>query len=226
MLKIKFTDITGLVPEEFYPTPQKNHIPGWLKSLSPYAGDKGFVPSGDGSGKQTAKRCVPMLDAVMTGYSLLLTEDILVENEDGFPFFKWPAGLGIDFHNAGQVGNPNGAPIPKWNNPFTIQTPMGYSTLIVPPLNETPVFNIFSGVVDTDSYSGKINLPFKLIRDDWTGIVSAGTPIAQLIPFKRDDWEMEVRDEVDTKFLKDQRKIQSLFKDGYRNLFWNRKSYN
>ena len=226
MQKIKFTDRTGLVPKEFYPSPQKNHMPIWIKKLNSYSGGGGFVPSGDGSGEQTAKRCVPMLDAVTTGYALLLTEDILVERQDGFSFFKWPAGLGIDFHNAGQAGNPGGEPIPKWNNPFMIETPKGYSTLFVPPLNEDSVFNIFSAVVDTDNYSGQINLPFKLVREDWTGIVPAGTPIAQIIPFKRDAWEMSVDSEPSQKSLRDERKIQSFFKDGYRKMFWSRKSYN
>lgn len=227
MPTIKFTDTTGMVPEEYYPVPAKAHIPEWLKKLAPYGADKSLKLYNGGGFNQTAKRCVPMVDAVMLGYTIVLTEDISVEEGPGVPLYRWPEGLGLGFHPRSQVeSEPSGKPpIPKWNNPFGITTPKGYSTLFVPPIMANPVFNIFSGVVDTDTYHVPVRLPFELSQPDWAGIVPAGTPIAQVIPFRRETWKLEVEKSPDPENEKQRRKVKSVFKDGYRNMFWQRKSY-
>jgi hypothetical protein len=38
-----------------------------------------------------------------------------------------------------------------------------------------------------------INFPF-FLKKDFNGIIKAGTPIIQAIPFKRETWDMEVID--------------------------------
>jgi hypothetical protein len=40
--------------------------------------------------------------------------------------------------------------------------------------------------VDTDEYVNETNIPALLLDDDFEGIIEAGTPLVQVIPFKRD----------------------------------------
>ena len=112
--------------------------------------------------------------------------------------------MAIEGHHKGQYG---GMPIPegamsqviKINMPYRIFTPSGYSCLFIPPMNrERKYFEIISGIIDTDNYGGVTNLPSFIM--DWTEdqnghdslMIPGGTPIAQVFPFKRDKWELEV----------------------------------
>lgn len=238
MPTIKFTDTTGVVPEDYYPTPSKLHIPEWLKRLAPYSDEK--------QNNQTAKRCMPMMDAVMFGYTIVLTEDIKVErNEvqvpDGWsdkisesisgtrPYYRWSSGLGVEFHTTDQAETnvKVRAPIPKWLSPWSIQTPRGYSCLFVAPLNNDGMaFTPFAGVVDTDTYTPVVNFPFLLSDPSFEGLVPAGTPIVQVIPFQREAWTIETVVGNNRDIVKAQRRLNSKFKGGYRNLFRSPKSFN
>lgn len=237
MPTIKFTDITGVVPEDYYPSPSKAHIPEWLKKLSPYLDEK--------KNDQTAKRCIPMLDAVMSGYTIVSTEDIMVGKKEvkmpeGWsskvsevisktkPDFSWSSGLGVEFHSASQASTHGGVqgPIPKWISPWSIKTPRGYSCLFLPPLNNEKLpFSAFSGVVDTDTYVPVVNFPFLLSDPNFEGTVPAGTPIVQVIPFKRESWKMEIEVGNTLEISKAQRRLNSKFKNGYRRLFHQPKDF-
>ena len=51
-------------------------------------------------------------------------------------------------------------PFHKILNPWIITTPPGYSTLFVPPLNNSDDrFSIIAGIVDTDTFKNEINFP-------------------------------------------------------------------
>lgn len=54
------------------------------------------------------------------------------------------------------------------------------------PLNcPNGVFEIVSGIVDTDSYHAEIHFPFFATGEDGLHLVEKGTPVAQVIPFRR-----------------------------------------
>jgi hypothetical protein len=223
MQKITFTDITGVVAEDYYPKPSKAVLPEWLKKLQPHS-------DGPGGNQQTGKKCVPMLDAAMTGYTILLTEDIEVTNLDGNSFFRWAAGLGIEFHTPDQLeahsATHGGMSIPKWLNPWSIKTPTGYSSLFTPPFNNDGLpFVPFTGVVDTDRYIPTVNFPFVLAEKSFEGVVPAGTPIVQVFPFKREGWKMEIKVGQTEEIKRSENRLNSVFVNGYRNMFWSKKSY-
>lgn len=230
MRKIKFTDITNQVPSVFHPTPGKNSIPAWLNNLKPYIGGT-FEINDQGFGNSTAKRCIPIFDAVSSGYIIKLTHDIYVSaGEGGLPAYQWPRnGIGVEFHNLKQVPTHSAAqrghPIPKILNPWAIETPSGYSTLFVPVLNgdNSPV-NIFSGVVDTDKYFSPVNFPF-VLKEGFTGTIAAGTPIAQVIPIRREPWTMSIEQGSNPEIERNNSSIGSLFRNGYRKMYWSRKDY-
>jgi hypothetical protein len=49
------------------------------------------------------------------------------------------------------------------------------------------VIEILSGLVDTDSYRSPVNFPFVAIAPDGVYTIKKGTPLVQVIPFRRAD---------------------------------------
>ena len=61
---------------------------------------------------------------------------------------------------------------------------------------------------------------------DWEGIIPAGTPIAQVIPFKRDRWKNSLGNKNDLDDInQNSLKLQTKFFDKYKNMFWEKKNY-
>jgi hypothetical protein len=108
------------------------------------------------------------------------------------------------FHPTSQLGESplvdknKGQHFYKFTNPWYIVTPPGYSCLFVPPMsNHDDRFSIIPGIVDTDKWDKLINFPFTMNGDKYPSIetvVKKGTPYVQIIPFKRDDWKMTIKD--------------------------------
>ena len=225
--------------EEFYPTPATLNIPKWYKDLNSYIGGK-KIPTTDGTTRATIKRCMPVFDSITSGYILYTYADIYVsqdeqkcENGDIIknPFYSWSFNNVIDFHPIEQAPthpNRNGHNVsyPKFINPWAIKTPKGYSTLFTQPFHRDLPITILPGIVDTDAYYSPVNFPFVLNDVNFEGIIPAGTPMAQLIPFKRDSWKMSFGSEED---FKEQKKITDLirsnFFDAYKNRFRQKKEY-
>jgi len=223
------------VPEEYRPVPASKLIPDWYKNLESHVGGE-KKPHEEGSTRTTAKRCMPIFDAISSGYIISTHADLWISqktDEDGktYPYYQWANFNAIDFHPKHQLPeHPDGAghelTYPKWTNTWAITTPLGYSCIFIPPLHrETPIM-IFPGVVDTDKYRSPVNFPFVLRNTKMEGLIPAGTPIAQVIPFKRDSWKTKIGDE---KELIDQekitRKLKTLFFDSYKRQFRQPKEY-
>jgi hypothetical protein len=83
------------------------------------------------------------------------------------------------------------------------------------------------GIVDTDTYNAAVNFPFVLNEPNkFEGLIPAGTPIAQVIPFKREFWEMSIGVEADlVKNNKIGTKLRSKFFDSYKTQFREIKQY-
>lgn len=224
--KIRFTDSTGKLSSDYYPVPAFKAIPAWFRDLPPFQKD---MPTG---GNSSAKRCVPLLDAMTGGYILPLPVDVMVSHEAGKLRYRWAYEPGIEFQKLWQIGRHKRVTdhyeaIPKFPNPWAVQTPRGYSCLYVPPLNtDDNIFEIFSAVVDTDTYNQDGTLPFLLRDPNWEGLIPAGTPMAQVIPFRRDSYKMVIGDDNYRRVGELQyHKLRSVFRDGYRKMFWSPKSY-
>jgi hypothetical protein len=224
MKNIKFyTDLD--IEEEYYPQPASKLLPEWYKELNSYINNK-KEPVGDGQTSGTMKKCVPVFDAITAGYIITLPADVFVTQKDGEPYYEWSNYGLIAFHNVDQAPtHPNRNEhnlYPKFMNPWCIETSPGYSVLIVQPLHRESKFTILPGVVDTDAYVDKINFPFVLNDKTFEGLIPAGTPIAQIIPIKRENWKMEFS-EID--HISSKRKLRSKMFDGYKNSFWHKKEY-
>jgi hypothetical protein len=68
-----------------------------------------------------------------------------------------------------------------------------------------------------------VNLPF-LLKDNFEGLIPKGTPIAQIIPIKRDNWNSEVKDyNKNASFDIDM--IKSIVERSYKKTIWKKKNY-
>jgi len=225
-MKIVFTNVTGVDIEQ--PQPASKFIPDWYKNMESYIGGE-KKPTSEGKTNSTIKRCMPVFDAMTSGYIITSPADVYVRIREGQQYFEWSALSLIGFHPITQApDHPNRKPhaYPKWMNPWAIKTSKGYSTLFVQPFHRESVFTILPGIVDTDNYIAPVNLPMVINDPNFEGLIPQGTPIAQVIPFKREDWEMSIGSEED---LKEQnrvlQKLHIKFFDRYKSMFWNRKEY-
>lgn len=223
-MKIITFSTKAIIEPEFYPKPADKYIPEWYKKTESYIGGK-KEPSGDGNTTGTIKRCIPVFDAITAGYILCTPADVFVTQKDGVPYYEW-SNLGlVEFHpvvQAPEHPRVNGFPYPKWINPWSIKTAPGYSILFVQPFHRDSVFTILPGIVDTDTYYAEVNFPFVLNDPKFEGLIPAGTPIAQVIPIKRDSWQMSIG-QVDYEKIKI--RLSSKMFDRYKNLFWHKKDY-
>lgn len=183
------------------PVPISKSIPQWYKEADRFA----KMPNGDywvgpDKGKiPTWKACPAILDILTTGYSLVTPCDIEFFLDDAgqidvkiedpmykdfatrrtpMPQFRHPEGY-YNYHFA-------------WMPDWAVKVPEGYSVLYVAPFNryDLPIMTV-SGIIDND----KVNLPGSFpffVQQGWTGVLPAGTPYAQLLPFLREDWKSEI----------------------------------
>jgi hypothetical protein len=240
-MKIVFTD-TSKLNDEFAPTPAGYSIPEWYKKLESYIGNK-KKPTGHGDSTATIKRCMPVFDAITNGYIIYTYADIYVKQNEIYdketnlptgktgPWFEWPISKPIEFHAVEQAPTIPGrssyeGALPKFINPWSVKTPKGYSCLFTQPMHRDLPFTILPGVVDTDVYTQPVNFPFVL--NDWTfeGLIPGGTPVAQVIPFKRESWKMEFgKDENRLEAAQHFHKIKTSFFDAYKIKFRQHKEY-
>jgi hypothetical protein len=231
---IKFTDTIG-VPEEYRPVPASRMIPDWYKNLESYSGGE-KRPDGNAGTKATAKRCMPIFDAITGGYIILTHTDLWVsqrpdENEKIQPYYEWSNFGALSFHPKNQLPeHPDGSghefSYPKWNNAWAITTAPGYSCLFISPLHRETSIIVLPGVVDTDTYNAPVNFPFVLRDPKMDGLIPAGTPIMQVIPFKREEWQMEMGSQEEfQQQAKVTNKLRSVFFDSYKRQFRQPKEY-
>jgi len=215
---------------DVFPHPDKagKFLPDYYKKL---AVNMGNHPEKDG----TAKKCVPFMDAITNGYIIPLWSDIYITAKDGeiditFPQF-FPSNNTIGTHNYNQLKNHPakddmyGKTILKFLNPWVIKTPPGVSCLFTTPMNhfETRI-KLVDGIVDTDTYYNNVNFPFLWNGGDGEFLIEKGTPLAQVIPFVRYDFnKFNVKPLDHDKFGKVNRTLGTTLGYGYRKYFWHKR---
>jgi hypothetical protein len=220
------------IAKEYFPQPSSIVLPEWYKKTQSYLNNKKEIVLGQQT-TATIKRCIPVFDALTAGYTISTHVDVFVRKNDLGDIFYTQSGGEINIietHSIIQAPyHPfmNHQPYPKWINPWGIKTPKGYSCLFISPVHGgNEYFQIIEGIVDTDTFNLPVNFPFVLKDINFEGIIPAGTPIVQIIPFKRDIWKMKQGNEKDIESLKNIKLyITSKFMDRYRNMFWQRKQY-
>lgn len=162
-----------------------------------------FAELEDGSKVLTWKACPAMYDSFSSGYLLRTPCDIEFFINDGVIDAKVIDKRYLDFL---QKRVPlDGYIVPRgyhenhfaWYPDWSAIVPNGYSISYSTPANRFDLpFICVSGVVDNDKVDVPNPMPF-FIHKEWTGILPAGTPFMQLVPFKRDNWKSEIVEQND-----------------------------
>ena len=186
-------------PEKYFVAPPslaKKEIPKYYSEMPRYSKGTELTVDNDGSANLSVKACIPFYDALTAGYIVKLHCDLFIDLED--ESVKWTSNTPPVVARAEGLFNSIPA-VPGYKNfklAFTIFypcfLPKGYSALITQPMNrfDLPTY-IPSAIVDADISNGSGVVPFS-VKEGFKGIIPAGTPIMQIIPFKRDTWVMEV----------------------------------
>lgn len=239
-MKIKFTPGTSQA-EKYFEPPQSavKSVPDWFKSMPLHMNgekDYGMTANGQGPSNLTLKGCSPFLDALMAGYIITTQFDIEVRKwPDGSISFNWATDT-PGYLSTQAPDQTVGLPVPmgafpgayKWNPQWQIETPPGYSVMFTHPLNRDELpFRVMSGVVDTDTYTLPVQFPFRML--EFNGdilIIKKGTPIVQVFPFKREDWNSSVEKFSQEVLDKKNFTLYSKIIRSYKTQFWKKKTYN
>jgi len=218
------------VSDMYFPQPSSSFLPEWYKKTESYHGAQVKNLGFDLNTNATVKKCIPVFDALTSGYIIPTYADLWIKrNNDGHPVYLISDGPRIEYHPIIQAPyhpNMNQFPYPKWINPWGIKTPPGYSVLFVQPFHRESVFTILPGIVDTDQYASPVNFPFVLNDINFEGLIPAGTPVAQVIPFQREEWQMEIgKQESLEEISKVTTKLRTRFFDSYKAQYRQEKIY-
>jgi hypothetical protein len=219
----------------FIPSPvtSKSVIPDWYKKAPRFLhGDTEIsVASANSSGNLGVKYCVPYLDALSSGYTANLWADIQIKQGPKGPIFSW--GVDPEIVEGRLMEGFETLPIPFghseqqfiWRQPFSVRLPRGYSAIFTHPFNRFDLpFTTLTGIMDCDDVMPEGNFPFYL-QEGWEGIIPAGTPFYQIIPFKREKWvaiDNPAVWDAAQKRLWDSAAVVSGF---YKRKLWSRKEY-
>ena len=174
---------------------------------------------------------MPVFDSLTSGYMIVTHCDIRVKVINGLPDFIYPPSTNsIGSHPRIQAEKYPDFPknemfIAKYTNPWGIKTSPGYSCIFMPPMHRDNYLIILPGIVDTDTYNDTISFPFILkSKEDCDFTIPAGTPIAKVIPFKRESWIMSISKDFDL-LRKSRALVLATFFEGYKKRFWHKKQY-
>lgn len=243
---IKFkTDVKGL--EDIAPVrPAKYFLPKWFKDMSDYIETSGNHEKGKPSyfGKKgetakkftngTVKRCPAIVDLITEGFIIPMWADLLIQRDmDTLEYDNRSFPYSIEFHSAEQIKGWNLKKTDfkeavKFINPWRIYTPPGYSVMFMTPTYQFEKrFTVLPGIVETDSYH-HVNFP-SIWHTTKDAVIERGTPFIQVIPFKRDEWNLDVSQMNDDDLKNDETEKTALstkFKNAYRDIVSRNKNIN
>jgi hypothetical protein len=240
MPKIKFISNRSWLNSESAsrPEPALKDIPDWYKAADRFSkmpDGKPFIGP-DGGKVPTWKACPAIYDILGSGYVYRTPCDIefykddkgktlvkisdpryqdFIQKREAMPQFISPMGYS-ESHFA-------------WFPDWAVSTPKGYSVLYSQPFHRFDLpFITTSGIIDNDKVDLPGSMPFFLFKD-WVGIIPAGTPYAQMIPFKREDWLSEYKFEDAMSIMKHNNSNRLIYRkpDGgvYQRDVWERRKY-
>jgi hypothetical protein len=212
------------------PAPMKSFVPEWYKDS-----ESTFLDKDSGEMIAGLKKCVPVLDGLVSGYAITLPHDVYVSrSESGELKLSWNLPDGVEDFIAERPVE-LGAKMPRpaghypnhmvWKGVWGVKTPKNWSLLVVHPLNRFDLpFTTYSAIMDSDKFSAPGNIPF-FIKENFEGLIPAGTPVAQLIPIKRERWVMNKNNKGLLNLLHEQGEIVRQPETTYKKKMWVRKEY-
>lgn len=200
MPTIEFNTYNEQTLKDVKPVLAKSVSPDWWKQMK-------FSEYNRGNLITTIRACPAMDDWLKSGWYVLANRDIEVIMYDGQSVTKETLESGE--RHGPRIVSPShpsnqalgsfeylgkNAPVKdafKMRNPWNVKTPPGYSCFYLDPfLFQNEYFATWQGIIDTDKFNTnqdnsqiifypKVNHSF---------IIKKGTPMCQIIPYKRDTW--------------------------------------
>lgn len=218
------------------PKPAKIYMPDWYKNMPPFQG--GHTPNiTDKKADTTEKQCMPLFDTFTTGYIQESWCDISLRIDDN---------NNIKINHASPEENiivmrgGQNKIVPKdknysfsyennlnWFTHWEPRTPPGWSTYYSHPFNQYDMpFRTIDGIIDTDKWWVGGSLPF-LLKTGFEGIIPKGTPLYQMLFFKRENWKSKVLEfkDIEKERLKLYTNVFTHFHGGYKKHIWSKKNY-
>ena len=221
------------------PLPIIKTIPDWYRKADRFVRNpdtNDFLIGPDGGNIPTWKACPAVFDVMGTGYCLVTPCDVeFFYNDEGIisakalekkysffcesrlPMSEFVTPYGYDDHHF------------AWMPDWTPTVPPGYSILYSQPFNrfELPFLTV-SGIIDNDKIDRTGSAPF-FIRKGFTGIIPAGTPYLQMLPFKRENWKKSYEEDDANSIIKKVYQNSKRFRvpNGgvYKNEIWEPRKY-
>lgn len=234
--KIVFTPLSeGAQICTLPPKPAAQAMPDWYKNTKLHTGkneEYALHSESNQAVNTTIKACTPFMDAMISGYIVELGSDVEFSKENGQVSVKWRTEMdlvaGHAFEQSYSLPRNQGEykEALKWVFDWKIQTPEGYSCLYTHPFNRADLpFRTLTGVVDTDLYPESVHFPFQIFDFSNRFILEKGTPICQIIPFKRESWISETAEYVPGMKDKATHSVLSKIYRSYKSQFWHRKEF-
>lgn len=210
----------------YRPVPASECLPDWFKDLE------------HTDGFRTAKHCRGVYDAMTSGYMTFWPFDVLITRDENGKLFVKRAR-----DNARPMFHPHPheqlGPYPDANLgmqrfgvdkvalPYKVRSSKGTSMLMMqPPYRPELKVEVMQGITDTDKFYSPLNVLFTIKPTDTTKDIkiSAGTPLALLMPFVRGDWEIEYNPLDTARNQTEQANVDNLDKY-YQKMLWTRKVF-
>jgi hypothetical protein len=221
---------TALEDEFAQIQPSKNFIPSWYKNQKKF--ETGMNPPKRFPYEPTFKICSAFGDTFTSGYIIPLPVDISVEQTEGGPVISW-RDTSQQFIEIREAESNKNLPSPTgysnnhyvWQTKHIFKIPKGYSVLFTHPLNRFDLpFLTLSGIIDGEMavYQGNVPVYF---NSTFEGIIEAGTPIAQLILFKTENWKSEIDKSIMAEARSNDKKSLHTAYGWYKKNIWKKKTY-
>lgn len=230
------------------PIPSKSLIPDWYRAgeIAISTKTNKVAKPGESNIIGGMKSCIPFLDAMISGYFICFWEDLYVATTDKVESFysvtknpytdkyemKNPQNLNMVEERVGDMGHTMPRPNGYCDNhmifkgQWGVRLPKGWSLAVTHPMNRFDLpYITTSGIIDSDEWWTGGNIPL-FFQKNFEGVISKGTPVAQLIPIKRSSWTSYVS-ELSVgrgKYLGE--KVRSVPMGWYRDNTWVKKEYN
>lgn len=207
------------------PVPAKDVIPEWYKQ------SELKFKSEDGRDFNGLKTCIPFIDSLISGYIVRLQNDLYVENVDEKIGISWEGNIKLISERSEKLGSK--IPVSHenlknhlvWRGLWGIKVPRKHSVLITHPLNREDLpFRSVSAIMDSDKMYAWGNIPF-YIKNNFSGVIKAGTPIYQVFPIKREEWIMSVDQSWTETAVEQSDLCRSVDRGYYRDNFWSKKRF-
>ena len=187
--------------EDTLPKPSNKYLPNWWKQTK-------LIPTSVSSKTLivgNVKNCPSFPDYFSQGFVIPMWVDSILRYEESDNQYLWRVAddrFKWSVHSQHQFiddvdfryQNKKGLFVFKTECPWKIITPPGYSVCQLPIFYDFDAeFSVLPGIVDTDVHH-TVNQQVIVYSSNKDILIKKGTPLAQYVVFKRDDYKIAIRD--------------------------------